>query len=312
MIPAFLLAVGLGILEMPGPLAAKVTVIVPHGTSVHDIADLMDKNGVVTSPLAFRLAAKIIASDNLQEGEYDFTPEESLADAVIEMRDGHSVVHLFTVTEGLTSAEIANLLRYTSTMTGDIIAVPAEGSLLPETYRTSYGDSRVGMIARMQKAMQDMLDELWPQRDPSVPLKSPQEAVVLASIIEKETGKSSERARIAGVFYNRLREGMRLQSDPTVIYAITRATGAMDHDLGRDDLAFASPYNTYVNDGLPPQPICNPGRAALIAALHPEKNSFLYFVADGNSGHVFSKDLAEHNRNVAKFRQQQAAIRGRK
>jgi UPF0755 protein len=185
-------------------------------------------------------------------------------------------------------------------MSGDAI-LPPEGSLLPETYRYSYGDSRAGMISRMQKSMQDALNELWPKRDPAIPLKSPLEAVIMASIIEKETGKAVERPRIAGVFYNRMRSNMRLQSDPTVIYAITLAKGPMNRELVHDDLAFASPFNTYTRDGLPPEPICNPGRAALEAALHPEQNDFLYFVADGTGGHVFSKDLAAHNQNVTKW-----------
>ncbi len=157
------------------------------------------------------------------------------------------------------------------------------------------------MITRMQKAMQETLADLWTKRDPSVPLKTPEEAVTMASIVEKETGKPAERPRIAEVFYNRLRHNMRLQSDPTVIYAITRAKGMLDHDLDHDDLAFPSPFNTYTSDGLPPEPICNPGRAALEAALHPEANDFLYFVADGTGGHVFARDLNEHNQNVTKW-----------
>jgi UPF0755 protein len=183
-------------------------------------------------------------------------------------------------------------------MAGDIVTLPTEGSLLPETYNYSYGDSRAGIIFRMQKAMQETLNTLWEKRDPALTLKSPQEAVIMASIIEKETGKSDERARVAGVFINRLRQNMRLQSDPTVIYAIIRANGMLDHDLNHNDLAFPSPYNTYMSDGLPPGPICNPGRAALEAALHPEVNDYLYFVADGSGGHVFAHNLVTHNQNV--------------
>lgn len=303
---AGLLALGLAGFVMPGPLEHKTTLLIPHGAGIHEIAALLDKNGIVISPLPFRLAVKILAADNLQAGEYEFTPKQNIAEIVMMLREGHSVVHLFTVAEGLTSADISHLLQYSPALTGTITAPPPEGSLLPETYRYSYGDSRSGMIARMQKSMQDTINELWARRDLDVLLKTPREAVVMASVVEKETGKAAERPRIAGVFYNRLRAGMRLQSDPTVIYAITQAKGAMDRNLDRNDLAFPSPINTYVSDGLPPQPICNPGRAALEAVLHPEHNDFLYFVADGSGGHVFAKDLAAHNQNVAHYRGQQA------
>ena len=246
------------------------------------------------------IGAKLSAGDTLKAGEYEFTPHQSIADVILMMHEGHSVVHWFTVAEGLTASEIVNLLRNSPTLTGNL-AIPPEGSLLPETYRTSYGDTRSSVVIRMQRAMQETLSELWQKRDPTLPLKSPEEAIIMASVIEKETGKPIERPRIAGVFYNRLRQNMRLQSDPTVIYAIMQSKGALDHELDHNDLAFQSPYNTYMNDGLPPGPICNPGRAALEAALHPEQNNYLYFVADGTGGHVFAKDLAEHNQNVTKW-----------
>lgn len=303
-----LVSVGYAALLLPGPLTKNVTIVIPRGISVRDIAALLDKNGVINSTFGFRLAAKVIAADNLKAGEYEFVPSYSSTDIVIMMRDGHSLVHLFTVAEGLTSAEIFRVLQDTQIMTGKMTAIPPEGSLLPETYRYSFGDSRASLVTRMQKSMQDLLNELWAKRDPTLPLKSPQEAVVMASIVEKETGKALERPRIAGVFYNRLRTGMRLQSDPTVIYAILKAKGLMDHNLDHNDLAFLSPYNTYTSDGLPPQPICNPGRAALEAALHPEQNNFFYFVADGSGGHIFANDLAEHNQNVARFREIKASV----
>lgn len=283
-----------------GPLTENKTVIIPHGTSVHEIATLLDANGVISHPLLFRIAAKISPSDNLKAGEYEFTPGQSIGDVMLMMREGHSVIHMFTVAEGLTSAEVITALKNNPALTGDA-PTPAEGSLLPETYRYSYSDSRSAMLSRMEKAMQDTLNDLWAKRDPTIPLKSPEEAVTMASIIEKETGKPAERPRIAGVFYNRLRSNMRLQSDPTVIYGIVLAHGPLNRELAHDDLAFASPYNTYTNDGLPPGPICNPGRAAIEAALHPEQNDYLYFVADGTGGHVFAHDLAAHNQNVTKW-----------
>ena len=291
---------GLGALFMSGPQKETKTVVVPHGASVREIAALLDKNDTVRSPLAFRVGAKFLAGNQLQAGEYELAPGESAADIIIKMHDGESVVHWFKVAEGLSSAEVVNLLRNSPALAGDV-PIPPEGSLLPETYRYSYGDTRASIIARMQKAMQDDLSDLWTKRDMNVPLKSPGEAVVMASIVEKETGKAAERPRIAEVFYNRLRHSMRLQSDPTVIYAITQVRGPLNRDLTHDDLAFPSPYNTYMSDGLPPHPICNPGKAALEAALHPEQNDFLYFVADGTGGHVFAKDLAEHNQNVTKW-----------
>jgi UPF0755 protein len=298
--------IGAGSVFVPGPLSEKKTVVIPHGASVHEIAGLLDSNGVIYNAFAFRAAAKLLASDQLKAGEYEFTPHQSMADAIAMMHDGRSVVHMFTVAEGLTSAEIVTLLKNNTLLTGDV-ATPAEGSLLPETYRYSYGDSRAGMVARMQKAMQEILTELWSARDTSISLTAPEQAITLASIVEKETGKVAERPRIAGVFYNRLRQNMRLQSDPTVIYAIVKMRGPMGRELEHGDLAFPSAYNTYASDGLPPGPICNPGRAAIEAVLHPEQNDFIYFVADGTGGHVFARDLAEHNQNVTKWNALQRA-----
>lgn len=296
--------IGLGIVIAPGPSKEMKTVIIPHGMGTREIGNILDRNGLVYSGALFTLASRIIVYSSLQAGEYQFTPGQSMADIILMMHDGRSVVHMFTVAEGLTSSEVVNLLRNTPALSGDIPSIPAEGSLLPETYRYSYGDSRMSLINRMQKAMQEMVNTLWAGRDPDISLKTPAEAVVMASVIEKETGKPAERPRIAGVFYNRLHLGMKLQSDPTVIYAIIQAKGHLDHELNHDDLSFPSPINTYVNDGLPPQPICNPGRASLEAALHPETHEFIYFVADGTGGHVFAHDLATHNQNVAHYRNQ--------
>jgi UPF0755 protein len=293
----------MGATFLPGPLTESKTVIVPRGAGPHEVAAALDKSGAIYSPILFRFAVKVLAENALKAGEYQISAGQSLADIVQMMHEGRSISHLFTVAEGLTSAEIARLLASLPALGGDTGPMPPEGSLLPESYRYIYGDHRAGLIARMQKSMQETLNDLWAKRDPNAPLASPQEAVIMASIVEKETGKASERPRIAGVFYNRLRQHMRLQSDPTVIYGITRAKGFMDHDIGHEDLAFPSPYNTYMNDGLPPAPICNPGRAALEAALHPEANDFLYFVADGTGGHVFSRTLDEHNRNVTNWNQ---------
>jgi len=287
---------------LPLPLKETKTVVIPRGTAVKDIGLKLQGEGIAPNRLLFIAAARLLAHGGLQAGEYRFTPEQNLLDAVLMLRDGDSIVRMFTVAEGLTSAEIINLLKNDPVLTGNIKSTPPEGSLFPETYRYTYGDTRQSLIERMQKTHREQLNELWSKRDTSVPLKTPQEAVILASLIEKETGKKAEeRPRVAGVFYNRLKIGMRLQSDPTVIYALTKGQKPLGRELTKEDLNCPSPFNTYVNAGLPPSPIANPGRDSLESALHPEKHDFMYFVADGTGGHAFAKDLAEHNKNVNKW-----------
>ena len=299
---------GVVALFAPGPLNEEGTLIITHGERTTDIGTrLEEKKAVYLAPL-FHAAARLVANGSLKAGEYAIPAHASALDIAIMMHEGRSVLRLFTVAEGLTSAEVAHMLENDPALTGALSAPPAEGSLLPETYRYSYGDDRAHLIARMQKAMRDKRYEIWAGRAGDLPLKSPEEMATLASIVEKETGKTEERARIAGVFYNRLRLNMRLQSDPTVIYALVkagRANGAdtLPRSLTHDDLSFASPFNTYANDGLPPQPICNPGRASLEATAHPEHNNFLYFVANGSGGHAFATDLATQNENINRWHQ---------
>jgi len=290
-------------LVAPGPLRSATRVVIAHGTNVRLIAEKLYSEGAVYHPVLFRIAARLFVYNALQAGEYQIEPKQSIASIVLMIHGGHSIVRRFTVAEGLAVGEIIRLLNATTALDGTISLSPAEGSLLPETYLYSYGDSRNELLLRMQKSMQEIVNDEWSQRDASVPVSTPEQAIIMASVVEKETGKASERPRIAGVFYNRLRTHMRLQSDPTVIYAITQAKGFLDHDLDHYDLAFASPINTYVSDGLPSQPICNPGRAAIQAVLHPETNDYLYFVADGTGGHVFARNLAEHNQNVTRWNQ---------
>lgn len=287
---------------MPGPIRNKTTILIPYGTNVRDVGRLLSNNGIIYNSYLFRMAAKYITYNELKSGEYEFLPKQSTSDIVLQMHDGRSVVHFFTAVEGLTTADFVSLLNDNKMLVGSVSTTPMEGSLLPETYRYSYGDKRQDLVARMQRHMQDTLYDLWEKRDTSIPLKTPQEAIIMASIIEKETGVANERPRIAGVFYNRLKRNMKLQSDPTVIYAISVTKGPLGRELQHKDMSFPSPINTYVHEGLPSQPICNPGQAALEAALHPEKNDYLYFVADGSGGHVFAKYLSEHNRNVARRR----------
>jgi UPF0755 protein len=293
----------------PGPLAAETMHVVPRGAGVGAIAKDLAQAGVIGDAFAFRAVVRLSGkSKTLKAGEYDFPAHVSLKDVIDKMAAGDVYHRSFTVPEGYTSRQIVKLLQAVPELNGDAPPVPAEGALLPETYDFTRGDLRADKIAQMQAAMTQALDELWAQRDPASPFRSPAEAVTLASIVEKETGVASERPRIAGVFLNRLRLGMKLQSDPTVIYALTKGDikdegqGPLGRRLLKKDLEIDSPYNTYLYAGLPPGPIANPGRAALQAVLMPEHNDFLYFVADGTGGHVFARSIAEHEHNVLLWR----------
>lgn len=287
----------------PGPLAGPITMVIPKGAGLGDIAAHLAKAGIISHPRVFEVGARLIGADKrLRAGEYAFPPGISMQNAIALLESGKTVVRRFTLIEGETVAQAMEQLAAAGGLEGDLPVPPPEGSLLPETYHFSYGDSRRDMVERMTRAMSTLLDKLWAERAPNLPLKNPHQAVVLASIIEKETGLPGERAHIASVFINRLRKGMRLQSDPTVVYALTDGRGSLGRTLTRDDLKVDSPYNTYVVDGLPPEPICNPGRASLTAALNPAASDDLYFVASGNGGHLFARTLAEHNRNVAHWR----------
>jgi UPF0755 protein len=291
----------------PGPLAADTTVWLPPGGGAKGVAEGLWRSGIIRDPLAFRILTRVQSMGGpLKTGEYKFTAHMTIAEIVALLQSGKTVQHKLTVPEGLMSSEVAALVNAAPAMTGAVETLP-EGSLMPETYSYSFGDSRGALAERMTRQMQDALGALWQARDPAVPLKSPEEALVLASIVEKETGVASERPRIAGVFYNRLKIGMPLQSDPTVAYAATVGQARLDHGLTRSELGADSPYNTYHHAGLPPGPIANPGRAALEAVLHPEKNDYFYFVADGTGGHAFAATLAEHNRNVGKWRKIEAS-----
>jgi UPF0755 protein len=230
-------------------------------------------------------------------------------DIMEKIKAGDVVARRVTFREGLTSYEMVNILKGVPELVGEITAIPPEGTLLPQTYDYRMGEARSAIIDRMRGDMQKTIDELWPTRQADLPLASPQEALILASIIEKETGVADERKRVAGVFINRLRRGMPLQTDPTVIYGITMGRhenagqGPLGRRLLRKDIEADTPYNTYTRPGLTPTPIANPGRASIEAALNPEAHDFIYFVADGTGGHVFAKTLAEHNANVAKWRE---------
>ncbi|WP_372398926.1 endolytic transglycosylase MltG [Azospirillum sp. HJ39] len=290
--------------ESPGPLEQAETVVIPRGSGLEAIAITLGDSGVIGSPLVFVAAAKLTgAFRELKAGEYQFPAGISIEAVLEQMRQGRTVVHRFTVPEGLTSAQVVALLEREAILTGHIQKPPKEGSLLPETYHFAYGDSRTALVERMQTAMTQALVEAWKNRDPNLPFETPQQALTLASVVEKETGIAAERPKVAGVFVNRLEIGMKLQSDPTVIYALTEGSGELGRTLTRNDWKFESPYNTYQISGLPPGPIANPGKASIQAVMKPERHEFLYFVADGTGGHVFAKSLPDHNRNVAKWRE---------
>ncbi len=289
--------------ERPGPLAADTVIYIPQGSGVEAIARQLHQAGAIEEPLVFRLGVRLLrVGRELRAGEYLFAAGLSTRDAIDLLRSGQTVVRRLTLAEGLTSFEIVALVERAAALEGTVDTLPPEGSLLPETYHYARGDRRGELVARMARARDRLLSELWAGRAPNLPVATPQEAVVLASIVEKETGVAGERPRVASVFVNRLRKGMRLQSDPTVVYGLTGGQGPLGRSLTRKDLEAPSPYNTYLNPGLPPGPIANPGRASLEAVLDPAQTAFLYFVADGSGGHAFAKTLAEHNRNVAKWR----------
>ncbi len=294
--------------DTPGPARAEHTVVLPQGLSAFDIADVLEEAGVIDDPLLFVAALWIEDKQHaLKAGEYVFEALVTPRGVMEKLVTGDTLVHRLTVAEGMTSAEIVAALNATSRLEGEIEEVPPEGSLLPETYHYALGDNRAVLIERMQRDMVRLVDELWEARDPALALDDARQAVILASVVEKETGVADERPVIAGVFLNRLRENMRLQSDPTVIYALTGGRGPLGRALTRSDLRIESPYNTYRVRGLPPGPIANPGRAALAAVLNPAETDALYFVADGSGGHAFAKTLDEHNRNVARWRAKRAA-----
>jgi len=293
-------------LQSPGPLAAQHVVVVQKGSASSQIGALLEQEGVIEDDLLFRIALRLDGDRRpLKAGEYEFPAGVTVLGAIEQMRAGRTVIRRFTVPEGLTVAEVLKLVREVEGLEGDISLRPGEGTLLPETYHFSLGDSRDSVVQRMRQAMTEALDAAWAKRQPDLPLVSKEEALTLASIVEKETGMPEERPRVAAVFINRLRRGMRLESDPTTIYGITKGSGPLDRTLTRNDVQTPSAYNTYSIAGLPPGPIANPGRAAIEATLNPIESRDLFFVADGSGGHAFAETLEQHNRNVANWRRVQ-------
>jgi UPF0755 protein len=287
----------------PAAIAGNETVVLiaPH-TKVHDIAQQLQDAHVLNYALVFELDLHLHQmNDKVKAGEYAIPSHASLADIAAILVSGKSIQHKLTAAEGLTSDMIYKLVVADPVLTGDAGPQPAEGTLLPETYLFTRGITRAQMLARMEKAQEKFLAQTWPGRESGLPIQTMAQAVTLASIVEKETSLPEERRHIAAVFVNRLKAGMKLQSDPTIIYGISKG-----YPLGRgireSEILGATPYNTYVIAGLPPAPICNPGKDSLAAVLNPETSNDLYFVASGQGGHVFAATVAEHNKNVIAYR----------
>ncbi len=292
----------------PGPLLAPRTLVIGKHLGLSGVARLLAQAGVIRDPLSFELAAILDGrARRLEAGEYAFPARTETLQAIAIIASGKVVEHPLTIPEGLTSEEVARLVRAAPELAGALSKAPKEGAVLPQTYFYTYGQSRKALIARMRRAMAQALAAAWSKRRQGLPLSSPRELLILASLVEKEAKKPEEKAHIAAVFLNRLKLGMPLQSDPTVIYALSDdGRKAFDPPLTRADLAVESPYNTYREKGLPPGPIDNPGSAALLAAARPAPSEDLYFVADGDGGHVFSRSLEGQDKNVSLYRRIEA------
>lgn len=286
----------------PNTLSEEVSVVLDRGVTVRRMSENLEKAGVISSSLLFRIVVRGLGVDKrLKAGEYMFPPRINMIQVANRLLNGEVYYRRITLPEGLTSVQMTELIKNDPNLSGEITTEVPEGSLLPETYSFSKGDSRNSIVLQAQKAMDKVLETVW--QDNRVPvLKNKEELLILASIVEKETGLPEERHDVAAVFVNRLNKGMMLQTDPTVIYALTLGQSELGRPLYKKDLEIDSPYNTYRNYGLPPKPICNPGKEAIIAAANPSDADYLFFVASGSGGHRFARSLSEHNDNVALYR----------
>lgn len=295
--------------EKAGPAADAATFVVKRGAGMGDVATQLESRNLITDARVFRYGAKFLKLDGkLKAGEYEIKAGASMRDILASLSSGKSVLHSLTIPEGLTVMQILTRIGENEVLTGDMPAdVPPEGSLLADTQRFSRGTTRAEMIQKLMNDQKKLVEDVWARRQPDLPIKDINEFVTLASIVEKETGKADERPRVAGVFINRLNKGMRLQSDPTIIYGIYGGRGKpADVPIRKSDIEKQTPYNTYQIDGLPPTPIANPGKDALEAVANPSKTDDLFFVADGTGGHVFAATLDEHNENVVRWREIEA------
>ncbi|MES1990175.1 MAG: endolytic transglycosylase MltG [Pseudomonadota bacterium] len=295
--------IGKSVFNAEGPLPAPQVVWLEKGLGLNAITSRLADAGVISSPLIFRLGTRLSgSSSSLKAGEYEFPARVSMSGVVRMLIDGKSILHKITIPEGLTSQQIMAIVKADPVLVGDNPMLPSEGVLLPETYNFTRGTTRAEIVTRMQRAQTELMASLWPKRGADLPVKTPEEALILASIVEKETGLKTERPQVAAVFSNRLKIPMRLQSDPTIVYGITLGKGPLGRPIRRSEIDKQTPYNTYQIDGLPPTPICNPGRASIEAVLNPPSTKDLYFVADGSGGHAFSPTLSGHERNVKEWR----------
>lgn len=289
----------------PGPSANGDTFLVKPATGVQDIADQLERRGLISDARIFRLGVRAYGNDTaLKPGEYEIKPRASMHEIMALLESGKSVLYSLTIPEGLTVEQALQRIADQGALTGDMPAsMPAEGSLATDTLRFTRGATRQQMVDKLLADQKKLVEDVWQRRAPDLPLANVEDFVTLASIVEKETGKGDERSRVAAVFLNRLSKGMRLQSDPTIIYGLFGGKGKpADRPIFQSDIEKPTPYNTYLINGLPPTPIANPGRAALEAVANPSKTDDLYFVADGTGGHVFAATLDEHNENVARYR----------
>jgi UPF0755 protein len=286
----------------PGPLAENKIVLLPPGSAVSRIARQLEDEGVITHAEVLIAAVRIRGAQGaIKAGEYEIPAGASVMDIIDLLIEGKSILHYFTAPEGRTTAQIIRLLSADETLAGEVTLEPGEGKLLPETFAFTRGETRDGLLLRMMKDQDALIAAIWDDRALELPFSTPQEAIILASIVEKETGVPEERERIAAVFVNRLKRGMRLESDPTIIYGLTGGE-PLGRGLRLSELRKETPYNTYVVKGLPPTPIANPGKASIEAVLNPADTEDIFFVADGTGGHAFASNLRDHDANVAKWR----------
>src|SRR6202163_328593 len=297
-------------LEAPGPVRVDNVVNIPASAGTTDHAEILQREGVIDNNRWAFIGSvfALKARSELKPGEYSFQKNASLRDVIGTMVEGKVIQHAVTIPEGLTSEQIVARLSENEIFAGSVREIPREGTLLPETYKFPRGTTRDQVIQRMQQTQKRVLAEIWDRRSPDIPVKTPEQLVTLASIVEKETGKADERSRVAAVFVNRLRQKIKLQSDPTIIYGLVGGKGTLGRPIKRSEIQQPSPYNTYVVDGLPPGPIANPGRASLEATANPARTRDLFFVADGSGGHTFTETYDQHQKNVARLRSMEKQI----
>ncbi len=301
--------------EKPGPLTVSRTFGVPRGEGPIEIAAQLEREGIISNRWVFvaghyaRTIIRRAKPQHLKAGEYEVKKGASVADVHTILVEGKAILSKLTVPEGLTSAQIVERIKANEDLDGEITEVPPEGTLLPDTYRFSKGMKRQELIERMHAEQERFVAAVWEKRQPDLPVATPREALILASIVEKETGRADEREQVAAVFVNRLKKNMRLQSDPTIVYGLVGGQGSLGRPITRSDIDGKTSHNTYQINGLPPTPICNPGRSAIEATLNPAKTSDLYFVADGSGGHTFSATLKDHNAAVANWRRLERTAR---